>query len=200
MKHLMIIFFLLLPISMANASSIKGSKHDFSRNVWSQGEVCIACHVPHGANETVPNAPLWGHSITTKVFTPYTNSTIKAAVGQPDGTSKLCLSCHDGTVAIDSFNGTMGSTYMKDPINLAGGGHWRHPVSILYDSNLAVADTRLYNPVTTKTRIGGTISHDLLSYNKVQCTSCHDVHNDSGYDKMLKMNEDNLCKTCHRNQ
>ena len=183
------------------AAGIVGSKHDFSNQIWSRGEVCIACHTPHGSNSTV-EAPLWDHTLTTQTYTPYTSDTMKATAGQPDGLSKLCLSCHDGTIAIDSFNKTMGSTMIANPIgpNLQNGqGHWKHPVSFIYDSNLAVADTRIYDPSVVVSPLGGTIQRDLLKNNKVQCTSCHDVHNSKGLDKLLKINETDLCITCHNN-
>lgn len=205
MKTLIVLFItanLLLISSATFGASIRGSKHDFSSLVLAGGEVCIVCHTPHGSNQGSIDAPLWDHSITTQTFTPYTSRTMKAAVGQPDGLSKLCLSCHDGTVAIDSFNGSMGTTFIKKAIgpNLnSSSGHWKHPVSIVYDTSLSVADTRLYDPSTATTVLGGTIQRDLLKNNKLQCTSCHDVHNTSGIDKLLKINANDLCITCHNN-
>ena len=63
-------------------------------------EICIFCHTPHNAN---PAVPLWNHTMSTGVnYQPYTSTTLAAAVGVPTGSTKLCLSCHDGTVAIGS--------------------------------------------------------------------------------------------------
>lgn len=59
-------------------------------------EVCIFCHTPHTAGK----AALWNRQDSTTSYTPYSSSTVKAAIGQPTGVSKLCLSCHDGTVAL----------------------------------------------------------------------------------------------------
>ena len=191
----------LFVTQMSFAGTIKGSKHDFSGQVWSGGEVCIACHTPHRSMEHL-DAPLWNHALTTQTYTPYASSTMMATPGQPDGASKLCLSCHDGTIAIDSFNNTMGTVYIPTPINAdlnSGEGHWKHPVSIVYDTNLAVADTRLNDPSLTLSTLGGTIQRDLLKNNKVQCNSCHDVHNSQGIDKLLKINSTDLCVTCHNN-
>jgi predicted CXXCH cytochrome family protein len=198
MKKLIINLFLVL-ISIPSFAKTKGSVHDFSSRAWAAGEICIVCHVPHNSNRTVPDAPLWGHAITTKVFTPYTTTTMKAVVGQPDGATKLCLSCHDGTVAIDSIIGRVGTSFIGDKIDLRGSGHWQHPMSIIYDTNLSIADTRLNDPAKTITSLKGTIAHDLLKNNKVQCTSCHDVHNNTGIGTLLYMNESTLCKTCHKN-
>lgn len=196
-----ILIFLFILTNSVFAAHIKGTKHDFSRYTWSEGEICKVCHIPHGANSGNVDAPLWDHNITTQTFTPYTSSTMKAAPGQPDGLSKLCLSCHDGTVAINSFNGTMGTTYIGDRIgpNLnSGQGHWKHPISITYDTALSVADTRLYDPNVKTTSLGGTIKKDLLFNNKLQCASCHDVHNDKGIGTLLRITENTLCKTCHK--
>lgn len=196
-----IIIVLLLISCSSFAAGIRGSKHDFSKNNWSEGELCKACHIPHGANAGRVDAPLWDHTMTTQTFTPYTSKTMKATVGQPDGLSKLCLSCHDGTVAIDSFNGLMGTSFMRSKIGpnlLKGQGHWKHPISIIYDSSLAVADTRLNDPAVKMTILGGTIKKDLLSNDKVQCISCHDVHNDKGIGTLLRITENALCKTCHK--
>ena len=60
-------------------------------------EICVFCHTPHNAN---PAVPLWNQSVGGSNYQPYTSSTLQASVGQPTGASKLCLSCHDGTVAI----------------------------------------------------------------------------------------------------
>ena len=63
-------------------------------------EICIFCHTPHNAN---PAVPLWNHSMSVGVsYQPYNSTTLRAAVGLPTGSTKLCLSCHDGTVAIGS--------------------------------------------------------------------------------------------------
>jgi len=53
---------------------------------------------PHNAN---PAVPLWNQTLSTgATYQPYASTTMKATVGLPTGSSKLCLACHDGTVAI----------------------------------------------------------------------------------------------------
>lgn len=201
MKVLSVIISLIISVpSLSQLAGIRGSKHDFSGSGWTDGEICIACHVPHGASSNV-DAPLWDRSNSTQTFIPYTSVTMKAAVGQPDGNSKLCLSCHDGTVAMDSFNGLMGSVFIQNPIGpnlLNGDGHWPHPVSIVYDSNLSAVDTRINDPSGTFTALGNTIQQDLLKNDKLQCSSCHDVHNAKGLPTLLKITENQLCITCHK--
>lgn len=197
----LIFLIVILPmlLNLSSGAGIRGSKHDFSQSTWTEGEICIACHTPHGSNQGIQDAPLWNRSLSTKVYTPYVSSTLKSAVGQPDGSSKLCLSCHDGTIAIDSFNGAMGTILIANPMDLNGQGHWYHPVSIIYDSNLVAVVPHLNEPSVTASGLGGTIQSDLLKNDKVQCSSCHDVHNAAGIDKLLKMTEVNLCASCHNN-
>src|SRR4051812_41640981 len=84
------------------ADTILASKHDLSVagpgtiKAVTESEVCIFCHTPHRAGQS----PLWNHTLSAATYIPYSSSTTKAAIGQPTGASKLCLSCHDGTVAL----------------------------------------------------------------------------------------------------
>ena len=95
-------------VAMANMA---GTKHDFSTTSWAGGEICLPCHTPHGGNKLVAaDAPLWNHAITTATYTPYSTAWMNSVSDQPDGVSKLCLSCHDGTVALDSYSRMTGTT------------------------------------------------------------------------------------------
>ena len=190
---LLIHLFTLSPDVFAD---LAGSDHDFTGAGWGDGNICKVCHTPHNANTTVPNSPLWNHAVTTATFTPYSSSTLNASVGQPTGVSKLCLSCHDGTVAVDSFGGRMG-THIEGGIGTDLRDH--HPVSFAYDSALAVADGALFDPTIQPTILGGTIASDLLVAGRLECSSCHDVHNRYGNSELLKISESGsaLCLTCH---
>ena len=200
------------------AGTIVNSPHDFSGQGWSGGEICIVCHTPHNANTTVTDAPLWNHAVTTTNFTMYTSPTLDATqAGQPDGVSMLCLSCHDGTVAVDSFGGNTGTNFVTGNAAVGAGGNLDddHPISILYNAALATTDPGLFNPETTNVTIGdtagpnprqrtGTITNVMLFANTVQCSSCHDVHNTytvagSNGDPLLKVSRAGsaLCLTCH---
>jgi predicted CXXCH cytochrome family protein len=103
--------------SAAPAASILDTKHNLSSvaktnagNIQTDGtsEVCVFCHTPHGADTTVA-APLWNRAKTTATFQVYTSPTLDSAVGQPNGTSLACLSCHDGTIAFDALRNQPGS-------------------------------------------------------------------------------------------
>lgn len=190
--------------------TIVGSQHDFSAQGWSGGKICIACHTPHAASTTVTTAPLWNHASTTKAFALYTSPSLNASVGQPASESKLCLSCHDGTVAVDSFGGTIGTTYLSGPPATGAGAVGLaddHPVSFVFDTTLANADGALADPATRTVTIGsgarvrtGTVQSLLLSAGRLECSSCHDVHNDYvAGPPLLKVSDSGsqLCLTCH---
>lgn len=198
--NLLFIAFFILSTGLL-AQNIVGSSHDFSDDTWNTtGQICIVCHTTHNADVSVNDAPLWNHETTSSSFTTYTSSTLDATSGQPDASSKLCLSCHDGTVAVDNFNGKMdGTSFLIGASNVGTDLNDDHPVSITYDAALASADGGLYDPTSTNSGLGGTISDDMLIGSQVQCASCHDVHNGSGIEKLLRKtnNASQLCLTCH---
>ena len=181
--------------------AITGSAHDFSGKSWNaSGEICITCHTPHNSDTTVTAAPLWNHKLTTATFQPYASGTLKATVGQPTGVSKLCLSCHDGSVALDSFGGVTGTVPLPatDPhylgINLTND----HPVSFVY-STAATADSGLVTAASVSFVDTGSKVPLFGATGTLECASCHDVHNSTGIAKLLvKANGASaLCLTCH---
>jgi len=189
-----------LCVSVSLSQSISGSEHDFSGETWnSSGQICIVCHTPHNA-QAVTDAPLWNHTQTTQTFTPYSSSTLDATVGQPGNISKLCLSCHDGTVAIDSFGGSTGSNFVTGNALVGTDLSNDHPVGFTYDANLASTDGGLKDP-TTATGITGTIANDMLfgsGNNQLECASCHNVHDNTYGNFLIKSNAGSaLCLTCH---
>ncbi len=80
---------------------------DLARNNY--GEVCVYCHTPHGANGSI-NAPLWNRTNAGNTYTAYNIPlTSGQTATQPGVNSLTCLSCHDGTVAVDSVINMPGS-------------------------------------------------------------------------------------------
>ncbi len=195
---------LLLTAGIASAA-ITGTAHDFQADAWNpDGEICEVCHTPHNADTSVADAPLWNHEVTaTATFTIYSSTTLQASVGQPDGVSKLCLSCHDGSVALDSFGGATGSTNISGNANVGTDLSNDHPISFTYDAALVTADGGGLNAITDASGIGGgTIASDLLFGGNMECSSCHDVHDDAaagaGGFLLVKSNAASaLCLTCH---
>ncbi len=186
----------------AQTSQMAGTGHDFHASAWnSSGEICIVCHTPHNAVTSVTNAPLWNHSVSAVAsYTLYASPTMDAAVGQPTGSSKLCLSCHDGTVALENFGGVInGTNHVSTANNVGTDLSNDHPISITYSDALAGTDGGLRLP-STATGVGtGTIAATMLTAGVMQCSSCHDVHNKYNVTHLLKKSNAGsaLCLTCH---
>ncbi len=191
----------------AAAGTIAGSAHDFSGSGWSGGQICLPCHTPHKANTTVADAPLWNHALTAAVFTLYSSTTLNAVMAQPGGISKLCLSCHDGTVAVNSFGGTTGTTFVSGSKLIGTNLNSEHPIGFTFNTALATSDGALKDPSVATATIGsgtqtktGTIAGTMLYGGKLECASCHDVHNTfTNGGKLLKVaiGGSALCTTCH---
>lgn len=205
---------LLLVSGSAIADTIVGSAHDFTDEIAGQNQICVYCHTPHNAAATTPG-PLWNRATyTPSGFTMYVSTTIDGTIdGQPTGTSQLCLSCHDGTVAIDSYGGATGTITIGNAVFAPGPGVYdknltnEHPISITYPANgvAPAQEMRLdTNPFTYGDTTPGTVSQ-LLDGGKVQCSSCHDVHNTKtavGQPFLLQINNTGtagspLCLACH---
>lgn len=197
---------------VVNAQAIDGFKHDFTTKSWdTTDKTCVICHTPH--NTTV-DWPLWNYSITKSAYTLYVIREEDSERNRPEGTSKLCLSCHDGTVAVDAFGGTGGSARKgvlneEEKKNLSS-LRPEHPISILYTSEVAATNgSLLKNPTTTIVYVGDekapvTVDAAMLSpAHKVECATCHDVHKTGITDEnnyallTLKMADDQLCLACH---
>lgn len=190
-------------ISGLTFGQIAGTDHDFSGQGWGTTEICEPCHTPHNSDVTVSDAPLWNHEVTTATYTLYTSPTLDATVGQPSSNSKLCLSCHDGTVALDSFGGNTGSNFISGEALIGTDLSNDHPVSFVYNTALSTTDGGLFDPATHVTALGGTIEEDLLFGSTgsatLECASCHDVHNSYGNANLLLIDNDAsaFCLTCH---
>jgi len=214
MKKVLLIAALVALMASPSFALISGSKHDFSSAAWKAGDTrtCVVCHTPHNGQTAVTNAPLWNHELSASTYVLYTGGTTYNATSvQPSGVSKLCLSCHDGTVGLEAFGGVTTSTNkistyanLNDTPASVGLSN-DHPISIAYTTASATADGGLNNPSTALSGVtgSGTIATDMLFTNKLECASCHDVHNGgnggAGFPKMLiKANTGSaLCLTCH---
>ncbi|MHC4582610.1 MAG: cytochrome c3 family protein, partial [Planctomycetota bacterium] len=107
-KELITVFLVIAPLCSPAGALIDGSPHDLSAVAGASS--CSFCHTPHGA---LTGTPLWSHKLSDAVYDIYQSSSLEANVGQPTGSSKYCLSCHDGTVALaESVGGPAGGTYI----------------------------------------------------------------------------------------
>ncbi len=125
------------------AASIQGTPHDLS--AVPGGNTCSFCHTPHGA---LAGTPLWNHKLSKRIYEVYWSSSLDAEVGQPTGSSKLCLSCHDGTIALEAtVRGGSGRTYMPPgSANLGTDLSDDHPVSFVYSAGLSNEDPQIRTP------------------------------------------------------
>jgi predicted CXXCH cytochrome family protein len=109
----------LFMASIAYGGSIVNSRHDLtfvSAKHWSgtmfinnYGEVCVYCHTPHGANTAI-EAPLWNRQVPNpSSYTLYDSPTMDNKPTTVNSISLSCLSCHDGTIAVDSIINAPGS-------------------------------------------------------------------------------------------
>jgi len=164
-----------------------------------EGEVCIFCHTPHRARSDIPS--LWNRADSNAVYTTYDSSTMRATVGQPTGASALCLSCHDGTIALGavlsrqagiSFPPEMTFLTPNRPSYIGTDLADDHPVSFNYQDALGAGNTELVMPANLPVNVR------LDKAGMLQCSACHDPH-DNGNTKFLVMDNRNaaLCRSCH---
>jgi len=169
---------------------VAGTAHDLSA-AQDGSAACQYCHTPHMA---LADTPLWNHKLSDRIYEIYWSSSLDADIGQPTGSSKLCLSCHDGTVALGStVRGGGGGTYMPPgATNLGTDLSDDHPISFIYSADLSSKDPQIRQPDSIPEEIR------LDKYGEMQCVSCHDPHNDR-FGKFLVMSNlrSNLCLKCH---
>ena len=201
---------LMLSSTSTATAGIQGSVHDFSQQGWTGGEFCIVCHTPHDSSNH-EQAPLWNHTTSNAVYELYSSPSLVYEPEQPGpgNLSRLCLSCHDGTVAIDSFGGTGGSTTVTGRANLGTNLRDDHPVGVYWDhqtgtSNLTcngVCHKLEWSEAAYAYVFTGEAGQEIKFYNRrVECPSCHDVHNVNVEDvKLLRktMAGSQLCLHCH---
>ena len=186
-----------------NAGTIVTSKHNLSVSgpgtikSTNESQICIFCHTPHNAS---PQAPLWNRSNLGNAYTPYTSTSIFALPGQPTGASLLCLSCHDGTIALGELINKTDTISMSGGVTTMPVGSTRlgtdlsddHPVSFAYTSALATQRGELVNPSV----LTGSVHLDASG--QMQCTTCHNPHDNAFGKFLVKSNTGSgICTTCH---
>ncbi len=105
-------------LTFVSYAGISTTKHNLSISgpgikATDVNQTCVFCHTPHSASKAVDGAPLWNHSISSATYSvlgpPLPTESRLTTPGQPDGSSKLCLGCHDGTVALGLLINVPGS-------------------------------------------------------------------------------------------
>jgi hypothetical protein len=173
----------------------------------SETQICVFCHTPHHADSS---GPLWNHSLSSasSYIVPSSATLLSTPQNPPDGDSRLCLSCHDGTVAIGSvinLGGAATTISMQDsgtgeltggkltpntPTNFGTDLSGHHPVSIEVDPalitdkeaqcNSGLVSLKVCNPTAPVKLLSTANLYGAGPHTHVgvQCSSCHDAHED----------------------
>lgn len=222
----------------AVAGTLVGSKHDLTSLNWrAQVEAmtglayndyrdpCIYCHIPPelSGQRLVPNGQQitnWNRYMPSGEIVTYTSPTFRGKIEGLGPETLLCLSCHDGSMAVDMVvNKPAGwSTNEDAPLHMKldkGGGLDRctqchdgitahsmdsviigrslmddHPVGVKYPGLLG--DEDYFTPSR-----GGLFRNGVRLFNsQVECATCHDVHNPDVV-PFLRVEQKELCLTCH---
>jgi predicted CXXCH cytochrome family protein len=157
-------------------------------------EVCRPCHTPHNASTEI--GFLWNHALSGGGWTLFADADANSVFSS---SSRLCLSCHDGTVAIDSYGGVTGTSFMSGDENLGTNLTNSHPIGVTYPTtgtryNLAL-NGRISDSIETPPG-----QYATLENGRIQCSSCHRAHSsNAAYGMFLRVDntESKLCMTCH---
>ena len=211
-----------LACALLQGASIVGSRHDLSTPTTPG--ICVFCHTPHNANTnaSIPGAQLWNRAETTQTFILYNSPTMNVATTQPRVNSRLCLSCHDGVLAVTMVNGNLVDT-KHWLVNTPGPANFQpncerchtdlfgnrrtlilgkdlsndHPISMPYPT--PAQDPSFHVPPNAASGWGGNSPNNVkLFAGWVECGSCHNVHDPAIKPFLRKSNAGSaLCMTCH---
>jgi cytochrome c peroxidase len=194
-------------------ASIIGTAHDFSLNTnyWVGGvasgdpavshsstNVCGECHTIHHA-QSAANGPLFIHTPSKNIgaFKTYDQAgsgTFPSTLGITLGSGSLaCLSCHDGSVAINSTTdvngiqkytggGTSNNAVFINPSDIVTEGAsgndltHMHPIGVNYDAAYTAKPGQINLEATTFNAPGNPTVGSVLENHQVECATCHDIH------------------------
>ena len=143
---ILVVCLFITPVVVA-AGNVADTLHNLSISGKGQfksqteDRICIFCHTPHTA---APDSPMWNRR--SNGYTSYKSSSTDATAGKPGGSSALCLSCHDGTIALGDMISSnrnqrarpndLRSTFLKGRSNLGTDLSNDHQVAIVFDTGL----------------------------------------------------------------
>ncbi len=200
--------------SIVPGAGIRGTAHDLSHNRSDELEICKWCHPPYFPSEN--SLPLWNQKVTEMTYQ-FANtrpegpqeaglaSTTEPLSYQPGLTSMLCLSCHDGTLACNEYGYLPSKTKSSnndtdfDTRSSPDGANRKsyHPIGFNY-RKVEIADIEIRG-LSERVNDHFTIE-DLLRDGKMECATCHDVHNSRNEGEKFLWKSDarsGFCLTCH---
>lgn len=192
-------------------AQIEGSAHDFSGEGWSHNQICLPCHTPHNAKSIDINGygthRLWNHGL------PAENQIYKTGEGDLprndalDAYSILCMGCHDGTVALDTFGGQIGTNFMTGSEKLGTDLTNDHPVGGAAVWNPTYEGTRYHyrtewEGVTFGNSSMGRLQKMLIGgveESVISCATCHEPHRRGGHSDLTRIDNtgSQMCLACH---
>jgi len=229
MRNLLkVLFVAALVVPMAAQAQIRNTKHDLSVSSATTGpkatgetQVCKFCHAAHRG--TQPQL-IWNRAQST-VAGWATGQNTQGGTALPtamQGNSRLCLSCHDGVIALGALasEGATPVAGLTAPIaasarvgnltNLFGD----HPVSVKYPNagagtyftnqtggNVVTADFVAAATINAGTTVK-LFTDATTSAQGIECASCHDVHaagaaRTNGFFLRAPAAGSAICTACH---
>jgi predicted CXXCH cytochrome family protein len=194
-------------------SKMLGTKHNLgvtgtgAIHASSETQLCVFCHTPHVPRQFAAQ-PLWNHQLSSAEYTLYSSDYLTDlnynAPNQPNARSKLCLSCHDGTVAIGAVYNNGGAQIIalqNDVSTMPGQATGNlgtsllndHPIGYTYDNTRDPELIARTWPWKTSVRVDPDAANGT-----VECITCHEPHDDANT-KFLRIPNTNaaLCTFCH---
>ncbi len=155
---------------------------------------CLSCHDGTISVDDIRRKPAYHGWSDSKVH--YRMDATKAGRG-----SQSCAKCHSrGDGGIGGVNAAHDATVRYLSQDLRDD----HPISMVYPTR--EKDPQFIQPTITKKDGGRAFTNGIQTYegNKVQCATCHDIHNpdednSEGRDPFLRVSNKGsaLCLTCH---
>jgi hypothetical protein len=192
---MMLCFTLTAFAARAPKSAVFGSAHDFksvgdfSPTGGASYTLCNFCHTAHkfGSAPTGPGYLLWNHTLSSvSNYGVYTSDSMRSTPTELGGqltVSNLCLSCHDGTVAVNSwYEGQLDKTFKPIPQGTLFMGEdmtvrdltKQHPINFTYPDAATAAAIGI-QPAADLNSVDGNGNVPLFA-GRMQCATCHDPH------------------------
>ena len=206
---LLLAVLLSLGFAVTSFADITNSAHNLTTIAGTgTDEICIYCHTPH--NSTNANGvPLWSMTVSAGPtgYAPYSSSTFDAestlTTDTLVGPSRVCMTCHDGTIAMNSavvgYSAvTMENAFSGSSAILGTDLSNDHPIGFDYTVS-AANDLEIRAVGSPLGATGSTIEDALFQDTTMTCASCHEVHEpgSSGYFLLQENTTSELCLACH---